>query len=216
MKKKFYTVIILILAVFLIPLFGTATAQADVYSSYSKLAARQDRGEDYSITSYNGPSSTAVIAIHGGSIEIGTCNLAISVAKLTGSDYYAFRGIKSRNNSILHITSTRFNEPIGKKLVAKSKQTLSIHGCTGSKSKVTYVGGRDKKLIASIKSELKKSGFKVGTPKSGLSGTSRSNICNENASGKGAQLELTYAMRKALLNNKSLYNSYVKALGRAL
>jgi phage replication-related protein YjqB (UPF0714/DUF867 family) len=214
MRKKI-TAMAIILAVFLTPLFWTNTVQADVYSSYNSLAVKQDKGKDYKITSYNGPSKTAVIAIHGGGIEIGTCKIAKSVAELTGSDLYTFEGIKKSGNGILHITSTRFNEPIAKKLVAKSTQTLSIHGCTGS-SRATLVGGRDKALADRVKAELKKDGFIIKTPKKNLSGSHPSNICNKNASKKGVQLELTYAMRKALLNNKSLYNKYVNALARAL
>ncbi|HPF44491.1 MAG TPA: poly-gamma-glutamate hydrolase family protein [Syntrophomonadaceae bacterium] len=213
MRKKFIGAIIL--AVLFTPLFWTTSVQADVYSSYSKLAVRQDKGEDYRITSYNGPSTTAVIAIHGGGIEIGTSELAKSVAKLTGSDLYTFEGLKCSNNGILHITSTKFNEPKGKNLVAESKLTLSIHGCSGS-SKTTLVGGRDKALAARVKAELKKAGFKTATPKKSLSGTSIYNICNENASNKGVQLELTYAMRQALLKNQDLYDTYVKALVKAL
>jgi len=214
LRRILFSATIIIFTVFLTPLFP-ATAKADVYSSYSGLAAHQDNGKDYRITFYNGPSSTAVIAIHGGSIEIGTCKLAKSTAKLTGSDYYTFEGIKSSNNSVLHITSTKFNEPTALKLVAKSEETLSIHGCSG-KNEMTYVGGLDKELSAQIKAELKKAGFKVAFPQNSLSGTSQYNICNENANNKGVQLELTYALRQALLQNQTLYNDYVDALARAL
>ncbi len=213
MRKKFTGAIIL--AVLLTPLFWTTAVQADVYSSYSKLAARQDKGEDYLITSYNGPSSTAVIAIHGGGIETGTSKLAKSVAQRTGADLYTFEGIKSSNNGILHITSTKFNEPTAKILVTKSEVTLSIHGCSGS-SKTTLVGGRDKALAARVKAELKKAGFKTTIPKNSLSGSSTYNICNENANDKGVQIELTYSMRQALLKNQDLYDTYVKALVKAL
>lgn len=215
MNKILFAALILILTVLLNPFFETATAQADVYSSYNKLSAQQTKGQDYNITSYNGPSSTAVIAIHGGNIEKGTCNLAQSVAELTGSDLYTFQGIKSGKNNILHITSTKFDEPGAKILVAESKKTLSIHGCSGS-GQTTYIGGLDKQLASRVKAELSNSGFKTAKPKSTLSGTSPSNICNKNASKKGVQLELTYAMRQALLKNQSLYNKYINALASAL
>lgn len=204
-----------IITVLLASLAWTPLASADVYSSYGSLAAKQAIGRDYKITSYDGPSSTAVIAIHGGGIEIGTSKIAKAVAKITGSDLYTFKGIKKSNNGILHITSTRFNEPTARKLVAKSLKTLSIHGCSSS-SNITYVGGRDKTLAAKVKSELKKSGFKVGLPKQSLSGSNPANICNRNANGKGVQLELNYGLRKALINDPDLHDKYVNALARAL
>ncbi len=216
MKNISKVVLTLVLATFLTPLLlWVGTAQADVYSSYKQLSKHQTKNKDYRITSYNGPSSTAVIAIHGGKIEIGTCKLAKSVAQKTGSDLYTFEGIKKSNNNALHITSSKFDEPIGKKIVANSTRTLSIHGCRGS-SNVTYVGGKDKTLGAKVKAELKKAGFRVATPPARLAGTNSSNIANENKSKKGVQLELTYSQRQALLKNSSLYSKYVNALSKAL
>ncbi|HZK43119.1 MAG TPA: poly-gamma-glutamate hydrolase family protein [Syntrophomonadaceae bacterium] len=215
MRKVFKVISTVLLTVLLIPLFWVGTAQADVYSNYRQLASKQTENKDYRITSYDGPSSTAVIAIHGGKIEIGTCQLAKSVAKKTNSDLYTFEGIKKSNNNILHITSSKFNEPIGKKLVAKSKKTLSIHGCQGSIS-VTYVGGLDKKLGSKVKAELKKAGFSAVNAPKRLAGTHPNNICNKNLSKKGVQIELTYKMRQSLLKDKKLYSKYVNALCKAL
>lgn len=203
------------MAFLLMPLFPIETAQADVYSSYKQLAAKQTRNQDYRITSKNVSSNIAVIAIHGGKIEIGTCKIAKSVAKIANTNLYTFEGIKSNNNSILHITSAKFNEPTAKKIVGNSSKTLSIHGCQGN-SRVTYVGGLDKSLGTKIRAELKKAGFKVAIPPKGLTGTSPYNICNQNKSKKGVQLELTYNMRQALLKDKDLYKKYVNALAGAL
>ncbi len=218
MKKlqRINRVLLTLLIVFIfIPLFPAGTAQADVYSSYKQLAAKQTRNQDYRITSKNASSNIAVIAIHGGKIEIGTCKIAKSVAKIINSNLYTFEGIKNKNNSILHITSARFDEPTARKIVGKSRKTLSIHGCRGS-NRVTYVGGLDKNLGSKVRAELKKAGFKVAIPPRNLAGTSPKNICNKNQIKKGVQLELTYNMRQTLLNNKTLYNKYVKALGQAL
>lgn len=208
----------LIITVLIATLGGPATAQADVYKNYRQLSSKQDEGVDYRITSYDGPTSTAVIAVHGGGIEPGTSQMTRKVAQLTGADLYLFEGLKDSNNFKLHITSSRFNEPEAKALVAKSKKTLSIHGCRGS-AKVTYVGGQDKKLAAKIKSELKKAGFKVGKAPGNLNGNHPSNICNENAIGKGAQIELSYAMRQSLFDNgkkNAAFHRYAAALAAAL
>jgi phage replication-related protein YjqB (UPF0714/DUF867 family) len=209
----------LLLAVLMITiLIWPATAQADVYKNFNQLKAHQDRNVDYRISYHNGPSSTAVIAIHGGQIEKGTSELAKEVAKLSGSDWYSFEGIKKGNNSVLHITSSRFDEPIGKALVAESTKTLSIHGCKRS-SKITYVGGRDKQLAAKVKASLKKAGFTVGTAPDNLNGDSKYNICNRNAINKGVQLEISTAQRNAFFSGgektKTFYR-FAEALAEAL
>ena len=194
------------------------SAQADVYKSFQQLKARQDRNVDYRISYHNGPSSTLVMAIHGGSIEPGTSQLAKEVAKRSGADWYTFEGIKKSNNSRLHITSSRFNEPTARSLVAKSQQTLSIHGCTGS-SKITYVGGRDKQLAAQVRSRLKAAGFRIGTVSSHLDGTSVYNICNRNDIGKGVQLEISKAQRNAFYSggkSTDTFHRYAAALAKAL
>jgi phage replication-related protein YjqB (UPF0714/DUF867 family) len=209
---------LLLVVIIAFTLVWPGSAQADVYKSFYQLKVRQDRNVDYRISYHNGPSSTAVIAIHGGSIEPGTCQLAKEAAKRAGADWYTFEGIKKSNNSILHVTSSRFNEPIGKSLVAKSRKTLSIHGCTGS-SKITYVGGRDKQLAAQVRSKLKAAGFKIGTASSHLNGNSEYNICNENKINKGVQLEISKAQRNAFFSDgksTDTFHRYAAALAKAL
>jgi len=213
LKKR----IIAALMTLFISLLGITTlaapAMADTYSSYSSLKAHKKINVDYKIVSRDTASSTAVIAIHGGTIEFETDEIASAVATKGGYDYYAFEGLKS--GSTLHITSTNFDEPTARKLVAKSTKTLAIHGCTGS-SAVTYVGGLDTTLGKKVKASLQAAGFKVSTPPSRLAGTARSNICNSNSIHKGVQLELTSAMRKNLANNSTAFNAYTTALANAL
>ncbi len=211
-SKKF--LLTLILLIIIVPLIAT-NANADVYNNYLQLASKQKQGTDYTITSKNVGSDKAVIAIHGGKIEIGTSNIAKSVANKANTNLYTFEGIKSKNNNILHITSTNFNEPTALKIVTNSRQTLSIHGCKGT-SLITYIGGLDKKLGAKIRSELKKAGFKVANPPASLAGKNPKNICNQNKIKKGVQLEITYEMRQTLLKDKNKYNAYINALSKAL
>jgi phage replication-related protein YjqB (UPF0714/DUF867 family) len=213
--KKFSFLLAVVIALTLV---WIGSAQADVYKNFQQLKARQDRNIDYRISYHNGPSSTLVMAIHGGSIEPGTCKLAKEVAKRSGADWYTFEGIKKKNNGTLHITSTRFNEPRAVSLVAQSNKTLSIHGCTGS-SKITYVGGRDKQLAAKVRSKLKAAGFKIGTASSHLNGSSKYNICNENKINKGVQLEISKAQRNAFFSggkNTDTFHRYAEALAKAL
>lgn len=200
---------------FLITLMSLATlvgpASADTYANYNALKSHKSINVDYKIESNDTASSTAVIAIHGGVIESETDEIASATATKGGYDYYGFIGLKSG----LHITSTNFDEPIARKLVAKSNKTLSIHGCTGT-SKITYMGGLDKTLGAKVKTALQAEGFKVLTAPSSLAGTARLNICNSNTIHKGVQLELTKAQRNYLASNSTAFERYTTALATAL
>lgn len=214
MKKISLLLTVLMITILIWP----ATAQADVYKNFKQLKAKQTQNVDYRISYYNGPSSTAVIAIHGGQIEKGTSDMAKEVAKITGSDWYTFEGIKTKNNGVLHITSSHFDEPICKSLVAKSNKTLSIHGFKSS-TKITYVGGRDKQLAAKVKASLQKAGFKVGNGPAHLNGDGKYNICNRNAIGKGVQMEISTAQRNAFYKEGSktkTFYEFAQALAAAL
>ena len=202
---------------FLVTVMSLATlvgpASADTYANYNALKAHKTINVDYRIESNDTVSSTAVIAIHGGTIESETTQIASAVASKGGYDFYSFEGIKS--GSTLHITSTAFNEPIARALVAKSNKTLSIHGCTGT-SLVTNLGGLDKTTGQKVKVALQAAGFKVINAPSSLAGTASANICNSNTIHKGVQLELTKSMRNQLASNSKAFDLYTTALATAL
>jgi len=211
LKKKllsvFMTFLITVLSLFAV----VGPASADTYSSYSSLKSHNTINVDYRIVSRDTASSTAVIAIHGGVIESETDEIASSVANKGGYDYYGFLGLRSG----LHITSTNFDEPIARRLVAKSTKTLSVHGCTGT-SQITYLGGLDKTQGAKVKAALQAAGFRVLTAPSNLAGTARANICNSNTIHKGVQLELTRGMRNKLASSSTSFNLYTNVLASAL
>lgn len=204
---------------FIIVFTCTSTTQAkDTFKSFQQLQSRYEEDIDFCIGSINRDSSILVMAIHGGSIEIGTSQLARSVAEKLQCDLYLFEGIRDYNNRILHITSTNFNEPKARELVKATNLTLSIHGCRGIEE-VTYIGGLDSKTKKEIFKHLKAAGFTVKSAPSRLSGEQVDNICNQNRINKGVQLELTYGMRKLLLNDSDsnqLFKSYTDALAAAL
>lgn len=213
MRKKILSVFM----TFLITILSLSTlaspASADTYSSYSALKSHKSINVDYKIVSRDTASSTAVIAIHGGVIESETDEIANAVASKGNDDFYAFIGLRS--GSTLHITSTNFDEPTARSLVAKSTKTLSVHGCTGT-SQITYVGGLDKTLAQKVKTALQAAGFKVAAAPSRLGGSARTNICNDNSINKGVQLELTKGMRNNLANSSTAFNAYTAALAKAL
>jgi phage replication-related protein YjqB (UPF0714/DUF867 family) len=175
------------------------TENGGSYEDYSELADERAEGIDYEIISRETDSDLAVIAIHGGSIEPGTSELADAIA---GDDYdfYTFYGMMDSDNLSLRITSTNFDEPIARTLVQESDRTLSIHGFAGS-GELTYVGGRDKELVAQIKEGLTAAGFEVADAPRKLSATDDLNICNNNTRKAGAQIEISSSQRLKLFES---------------
>lgn len=191
--------ILVTISLLLLSINITTVKAADLYSNFQELSAAKVEGTDYKISSRKNSSNLAIIAIHGGGIEPGTTELADSIAGSSYS-YYSFQGIMSSNNSILHITSTNFDEPIAISLVQSKSRTLSIHGFSGS-SKLTYVGGLDKTMIANITNSLQNAGFAVAAAPSNLGGTSTSNIVNKNSRNAGVQIELSTALRASFFSS---------------
>lgn len=169
-----------------------------VYTSYAELAAAETEGVDYSRTAVEPTGATwASIAIHGGGIEPGSGEMAFEVAG-SRMRYYEFKGLKPSGNSALHITSTLFDEPQCVDVVDDSIRTLSFHGYSGTDGLAeTAIGGLDTALVARVTAALKLRGFRVVTAPSEISGTDPANICNENASTAGVQLEMSRAQREA-------------------
>ena len=120
----------------------------DKYADYDDLKRHEIKGEDYVILSRTGNSRIAVIAPHGGGIEPGTVDIADVLAGAEHS-FYAFKGIKKKGNAVLHISSTRFDEPEGITIAEKAEIVVSIHGCRG-KDDTVFVGGRNQNLKEKI------------------------------------------------------------------
>lgn len=186
---------------------------ADTYKNFAQLSSRETLNSDYQIIAQERGSSTVIIAIHGGNIEKETSEVASAVAAQGGYDYYSFVGLTP---GPLHITSTRFDEPIARNLVASSTRTLSIHGCYGTQKALTNLGGQDIALGEKIKSQLEAAGFVVKRAPGNLGGRDPNNICNLNTSGAGVQLELSAPLRSCLSQDSEAFARYVNALVKAL
>ena len=163
------------------------------YGSYSELKENEAEGKDYCIRYREGKTGIVVMAPHAGDIEPATGELADAVAEKAHS-FYAFLGLKAKNNASLHISSTRFDEPIAVNLVQKSNTVLTIHGSMQTR-KLIYVGGRDKKLKHIIQKALQAIEIEMGEF-SRLQGIKPENICNRSRSGQGVQLEISAGLRK--------------------
>ncbi|MCE5334382.1 MAG: poly-gamma-glutamate hydrolase family protein [Desulfobacteraceae bacterium] len=166
-----------------------------MYRSYSELQGSEKIGRDYAIRVARRNSAIAVMAPHGGGIEPGTSELALAVA---GSEYsfYAFEGLKENGNGVLHITSTRFDEPEGAALAASSMTVLAIHGYEGG-DPLVHVGGRDTDAGRRVGELLASSGFKIGE-NGRWRGWHPGNLCNRCQSGRGIQIELTGGLRSRM------------------
>lgn len=175
---------------------------ADTYVNYADLAANEVEGVDYTRTAVSPAGATwSAIAIHGGGIEGGSGEMAREVAQANTTGlmkYYEFAGIKSSGNSVLHITSTNFDEPMAVALQASAERTLSFHGFEGTDFREeTALGGLDTVLIDKCRRALTAAGFSVVDAPLEIGGTNPSNIANENLSGMAVQLEMSNAQRRA-------------------
>ncbi len=140
-------------------------------------------------------SFTAILAIHGGDIEPGTSEIARSIAE-DGDRYnlYLFEGHKREKNRILHITSSRFDEPQALALASKVDRIVSVHGMKGEEPFV-LLGGLDLSLRERIKILLVERGFCVNEEKGRLDGSTATNITNRSRQLAGVQLEISRALR---------------------
>lgn len=215
---KIASIITITTALFLGGFMSNPVIAADTYTCFADLAAVQTEGVDFRIECQDRSTATVLIAIHGGLIEKGASEVVKAVSDQTGCSYYTFLGIKSSNNSVLHITSSNFDEPIARALVNKSQCTVSIHGAAGAEP-VTYIGGLDRETSANIMQNLVTAGFNVRIAPDNMGGTNCSNIANDNTAGKGVQLELSKAQRDDFFTNgqtNDTFDEYVQALSTAL
>jgi len=167
----------------------------DKYTSFAELQAGETLDEDYSVNWHARAGARAlIVAPHGGSIEIGTSELATLIA---GEEHslFTFDGHKPRGrNRDLHITSHNFDHPQCVALAARHAVVLAIHGCKGDASQI-YVGGLDEELSILLTERLNTAGFPTTSHGHIYPGRNRLNICNRGAHGRGAQLEFTLDLR---------------------
>jgi phage replication-related protein YjqB (UPF0714/DUF867 family) len=176
---------------------------ADKYANFAELSRSERPGIDFGIRLRQAQGAFAIVAPHGGGIEPGTSEIADAVAA-EASSFYAFQGLKPSGNADLHITSTRFDEPLCRTLISRSTVVLTIHGEHGDDDGEVFVGGLDERLGRRLGAALAAKGFQVGRhPDPRLQGRDRRNLCNRGTSGQGVQLELARAVRKEMFSSLS-------------
>lgn len=177
---------------------------ADTYASFRELARHERAGIDYRIAARGALPSVIVVAPHGGGIEPGTSEVADATAA-EALGFYAFEGLKPRGNGDLHITSTRFDEPVCLSLIERSQVVLTIHGEHGqADGPLVFSGGLHQPLRRRIETALRARGFDVRRHNDpDLQGLDPRNLCNRGQTGRGVQLELSQALRLQMFESLS-------------
>jgi phage replication-related protein YjqB (UPF0714/DUF867 family) len=141
-------------------------------------------------------SDIAVIAPHAGKIEPLTGELAEAIA---GREHrlYCFSGRAHQNNRRLHVTSTRFTEPLLTRVLLGASVALTVHGCRQPESPVTHLGGNNVRLRNRLERALLLAGFQVDRAQPPLAGRHPLNLVNRTVQG-GVQLEISRAERRVL------------------
>jgi len=171
-------------------------SRRDQYRGFAELADSEREGHDYRRRLEDRGSGIVIVALHGGGIEPGTSEIAEALA---GEEFslYCFEGIRRGGNDKLHITSTRFDEPMCIRLVEQSDTVVAVHGLVSANEKV-YIGGLDDDLRVQVVAALERAGFRAEEDNSRHSGSYRGNVCNRGASGRGLQLEVSEGLRRAM------------------
>lgn len=164
------------------------------YQSFRELANAAPG--QFRVVHANRGSALLILTPHGGGIEPGTSEVVRAIAGDEFS-YYCFEGIRLDGNEVLHITSTRFDEPQGCRMVAEAEHVLSIHGCGDRKDRL-YIGGLDEQWIERFLAAYLAAGFPAERGRGHISGKSPRNLCNLGRRRKGVQFELSETMRRSM------------------
>jgi phage replication-related protein YjqB (UPF0714/DUF867 family) len=176
----------------------------DKYANFQELSANEIAGVDFRILARQSKTRFAIVAPHGGGIEPGTSEIAEAIAA-EESSFYAFEGLKSSGNTDLHITATRFDEPMCLALIGRSEAVITIHGeHSEADGEGVFVGGRDDVLGSTLGEALKAKGFDVRKhPDRKVQGLEAKNLCNRGISHKGVQFELSRSVRLTMFESLS-------------
>ena len=214
---KYLLFIIIILLNGCVFMLKNCENSSGIYSDYYELEKYEKKGIDYIVKYKFKDKKVGIMAIHGGGIEPMTDFIAKDIAK---NDYgfYAFIGLKKKNNRILHITSTCFNEPLAMKFVKNVDTVISIHGCNSPKN-VVNIGGLNSPFADLIKINLIKKGFIIGKCQNlEISGYNKKNICNK-CKDKGVQIEISGSLRNnfdILGREGKYYKKFISAIRKAI
>ena len=169
----------------------------DRLRTFSDIVLSATKGIDYDIRVREAGGYVTVAAIHGGSIEPLTSEIARAVA---GQDYnlYDFRGLRAGRNDELRVSPLRYDEARLLALVARSKTVLSIAG-VADVGMTLQVGGANATLRNVLLEALVRSGFDSRPSATPGIGSSPAFFFNRAEKG-GVQIELSQALRASLID----------------
>ena len=185
------------------------------YKSFNELTTQEVEGRDYRIRLQLKDGRVLVMAPHGGKIERMTSEIAEAIA---GDNYsfYSFEGLKEDGNSLLHIESHLFDEPLALRAVEKADIVVSVHGQLDHREEFIMVGGLSVDLRSEIKRQLEAVGFQTRLPTEGLQGIDPDNICNRGRWKGGAQLEISRKVRDSLRSDANRLQLFADAVRKAI
>lgn len=172
----------------------------DFYSNFSELQSHELEGQDYQIITSRNWHRVLIISPHGGKIEYYTSQIAKWIADEDFA-YYSFEGIKDGDNRKLHITSHNFDEPTVLQALQEAQTVLTIHGHKNAIDEFLMIGGLDSTFGTELRVALQYHGFIVKESEQGYRGERNTNICNRGCTGKGVQLEISFALRKRVFED---------------
>ncbi|SMO63807.1 poly-gamma-glutamate hydrolase family protein [Melghirimyces algeriensis] len=91
----------------------------------------------------------------------------------------------------------QLNVQWGRYMVQQTTQVISVHGCYGSEQ-ICYVGGLDRSMGRPDHYGAECSRNQCKLVPSDIVGTVPANICNDNLTGRGVQLELTSGLLRSV------------------
>lgn len=186
----------------------------DKFANFAELKAVEPKSS-YRIEARAKGTAVALIAPHAGKIEPGTSEICKSVAR-DDLSYYLFEGKKANNNSYLHITSSRFDEPQGVSIAQSAMMVLTFHGQRGNDLFVN-VGGLALPICETLIQAFNDEGFPASRHSNKmLQGNDVNNICNRGSIGQGVQLEISRALRVLLTENEEVMARFSRTIRSVL
>ena len=191
---------------------------ADRYQNFEELRRSEEafRIEHRLVSN----SAWLVAAPHGGNIESRTTEIVRSISLAADVSFYSFSGTKQPDGGDLHLTSHRFDEPLALQLAASHPRLLCVHGVLAENGYGAWLipGGAYQEGLDLLKQKLTGLvSLRDQTPQGKrYPGLHPDNLCNRGSSGGGLQLELSSGLRKQLLSNPRLLNSFSQAIAGAM
>ncbi|MDR3600501.1 MAG: poly-gamma-glutamate hydrolase family protein [Desulfosporosinus sp.] len=181
------------------------------YLNFRELQLHEHEGKDYQIMASCNWHRVLIIAPHGGKIEYFSSQICKWIA---GEDFawYSFEGITNGDNRRLHITSHNFDEPRVLQALQEAYTVVTIHGLKNSSDEFLMIGGLDSAFGTDLQIALQNHGFIVKESEQGYRGERTTNICNRGCTGKGVQLEISFALRKRIFADAECRTRFIDTI----